>query len=127
MLGDGEVGKTSILNMYVYYYLICLRYAERKFTPKHLTTLGLDQVNTQLIVSDGLKIPVVLWDTAGQERFRTITYGFYKNANGVILVYDISNRKSFQNIKTWLAAINEHASDSITKVLVGNKTDLDIE
>ena len=92
-----------------------------------MTTLGLDQVNTQLIVSDGLKIPVVLWDTAGQERFRTITYGFYKNANGVILVYDISNRKSFENIKTWLAAINEHASDNITKVLVGNKTDLDIE
>jgi len=80
-----------------------------------------------LKVNDSLKIPVVLWDTAGQERFRTITYGFYKNANGVILVYDISNRKSFLNIKTWLAAINEHASDSITKVLVGNKTDLDLE
>ena len=104
-----------------------IRYAERKFTPKHLTTLGLDQVNTKLKISDSLQIPVVLWDTAGQERFRTITYGFYKNANGVILVYDISNRKSFLNIKTWLAAISEHASDSITKVLVGNKTDLDIE
>jgi small GTP-binding protein len=71
-----------------------------------------------------MKIPVVLWDTAGQERFRTITYGFYKNANGVILVYDVSNRKSFQNIKTWISAINEHASDNVIKVLVGNKVDL---
>ena len=78
-------------------------------------------------MSETVKIPVVLWDTAGQERFRTITYGFYKNANGVILVYDISSRKSFLNIKTWLAAINEHASDNITKILVGNKSDLDLE
>ena len=70
---------------------------------------------------------MVLWDTAGQERFRTITYGFYKNANCVILVYDIANRKSFDNIKTWLTAIKEHASEKIIKILVGNKCDLSLD
>ena len=101
MLGDGEVGKTSILSMFT----------ERRFNPKHLTTLGLDSIKTEFKVEGQKPIPVVIWDTAGQERFRTITYGFYKNAHGVIIVYDISNRHSFDNVKTWLGAIQEHASD----------------
>ncbi len=69
-------------------------------------------------------MPVVFWDTAGQERFRTITYNFYRNANGVILVYDVSKRKTFENIKGWLISINEHASENIFKMLVANKIDL---
>ena len=68
-------------------------------------------------------IPVVLWDTAGQERFRTITYNFYKNANAVLLVYDVTDRVTFSDLKVWMAAIREHAAENIKMVLVANKVD----
>ena len=66
-----------------------------------------------------------IWDTAGQERFRTITYSFYRQADGVIVAFDITNKQSFINVKAWIDSINEHADPSIFKVLVGNKLDLE--
>ena len=68
-------------------------------------------------------IPVILWDTAGQERFRTLTYNFYKNANAVLLVYDVTERDSFTDLRVWMAAIREHANENIKMVLVANKVD----
>ena len=68
-------------------------------------------------------IPVILWDTAGQERFRTITYNFYKNANAVVLVYDVTDRESFTSLKIWLSAIKEHAKENVRLTLVANKVD----
>ena len=67
---------------------------------------------------------VKMWDTAGQERFRTITYSFYKNANGVILCFDLTKSETFNNIKYWLDGIYQHTDPNIIKVLVGNKCDL---
>ena len=68
-------------------------------------------------------IPVILWDTAGQERFRTLTYNFYRNANAVLLVYDVTERDTFTDLKVWMTAIREHAAENIKMVLVANKVD----
>ena len=64
-----------------------------------------------------------IWDTAGQERFKTITTAYYRGAMGILLVYDVTNESSFANINTWMSAIRQHASDSVNKVLLGNKAD----
>lgn len=66
-----------------------------------------------------------IWDTAGQERFRTITYQFYRQANGMIIAFDLTNEQSFDNVKTWMNSIYKHADPNIAKVLVGNKLDLE--
>ena len=62
-----------------------------------------------------------MWDTAGQERFRTITTAYYRGAMGILLVYDVTSKKSFDNITNWLRNIEEHASEGVEKLLVGNK------
>ena len=69
-------------------------------------------------------IKVTLWDTAGQERFRTITTSYYRNAQGILLVYDITDRNSFLNMRTWVAQIHSNADINMNKILVGNKCDL---
>lgn len=66
----------------------------------------------------------IQWDTAGQERFRTITTSYYRNSQGILLVYDITDRQSFLNMRTWVAQIQSNADVNINKILVGNKCDL---
>ncbi|GAB6031879.1 Ras-protein Rab-8A [Chamberlinius hualienensis] len=73
---------------------------------------------------DGKKIKLQIWDTAGQERFRTITTAYYRGAMGILLVYDITNEKSFKNIKNWIRNIEEHASADVEKMILGNKCDM---
>jgi Ras-related protein Rab-8A len=73
---------------------------------------------------DGKKIKLQIWDTAGQERFRTITTAYYRGAMGIMLVYDITNEKSFENIKNWIRNIEEHASYDVEKMILGNKCDI---
>jgi small GTP-binding protein len=71
------------------------------------------------------KVDVKIWDTAGQERFHTITQQFYKQAHGMIIAFDLTNRKSFENVRAWIDSIYRHSTDtSLPKVLVGNKVDL---
>lgn len=65
-----------------------------------------------------------IWDTAGQERFKTITYSFYRQAQGVLICFDVTNRESFENVKNWIDSIDNHAKPNIQKVLIGNKIDL---
>ena len=67
---------------------------------------------------------VKIWDTAGQERFRTLTLSFYKQAQGVVLCFDVTNQKSFDNVRMWFEQIESHADAGIAKILVGNKVDL---
>ena len=67
---------------------------------------------------------VKIWDTAGQERFRTLTLSFYKQAQGVIVTFDVTNQASFKSVKLWLESIYEHAEDNVAKILVGNKVDM---
>ena len=73
---------------------------------------------------DGKHVKVQVWDTAGQERFRTITQSYYRSSQGILLVYDITNKATFDNIRTWISQIQMHAEPNINKILVGNKCDL---
>ena len=114
VLGDGAVGKTSLLKMY----------SDKQFTHDHKTTIGLDYVSKIYHSPKGENIQVKIWDTAGQERFHTITHTFYKQANGIIVAYDCTNEKSFQNVKTWISSIYQHADPNIVKVLAATKIDL---
>ena len=98
MIGDGAVGKTSLLNMY----------SEGIFSTSHMATLGLDYVDKNYKPEGGTadqNMQVKIWDTAGQERFRTLTLSFYKQAQGVILCFDVTNANSFKNVKMWLESI----------------------
>jgi small GTP-binding protein len=112
-LGDGKVGKTSILR----------RYKDGTFTTHHLTTIGVDYINVDLTINNE-QVSVKIWDTAGQERFRTITHTFYKQSQGVLLVYDITDKESFESISGWVNSIYEHADTTVVKYLLGNKCDM---
>lgn len=68
-----------------------------------------------------------IWDTAGQERFKTITSSYYRGAHGVIVVYDVNDRKSFKNVEKWIKDIECYGSENISKVLVGNKSDVEVK
>ena len=87
-------------------------------------TLGLDFVTHKFTGTDGKVYNIKIWDTAGQERFKTITYSFYKKADGVIMAFDLTSQSSFDNMKNWIDSINQHASQNIPRILVGNKCDL---
>ena len=73
---------------------------------------------------DDKVVRVKIWDTAGQEKFKSLTRNFYKNSHGVLVCYDVTNRKSFENVQTWVDSIKDNSSAGIKMVLVGNKTDL---
>ncbi|KAJ8544206.1 hypothetical protein ON010_g12063 [Phytophthora cinnamomi] len=97
LIGDSGVGKSCLL----------LRFADDAFTESYITTIGVD-----------------FWDTAGQERFRTITSAYYRGADGIIMVYDVTSQESFDHVNDWLNEVNRYASEGTCKLLVGNKSDI---
>jgi len=113
MIGDSGVGKTCLL----------LRYANDSFSPTFITTIGID-FKIKNIDIDGTKIKLQIWDTAGQERFRTITTSYFRGAQGILLVYDVTDRRSFESIRNWISQIQQHADIHVNKILVGNKCDM---
>ncbi|PWN51724.1 putative SEC4-like Rab/GTPase [Violaceomyces palustris] len=112
LIGDSGVGKSCLL----------LRFCDDAWTPSFITTIGID-FKIRTIELDGKRIKLQIWDTAGQERFRTITTAYYRGAMGILLVFDVTDEKSFQNIRTWHSNIEQHASEGVSKILVGNKSD----
>lgn len=113
LIGDSGVGKTCVL----------FRFSEDQFNSTFISTIGID-FKIRTIELDDKKIKLQIWDTAGQERFRTITTAYYRGAMGIMLVYDITNQKSFENIKNWIRNIEEHASADVEKMVLGNKCDM---
>lgn len=99
-----------------------MRFVEDKFNPSFITTIGID-FKIRTIEINGKKIKLQVWDTAGQERFRTITTAYYRGAMGIILVYDVTDERSFLSIKNWYSTVNQHANDDAQLYLVGNKCD----
>ncbi|KAI5064270.1 hypothetical protein GOP47_0020940 [Adiantum capillus-veneris] len=114
LIGDSGVGKSCLL----------LRFSDDTFTTSFITTIGID-FKIRTIELDGKRVKLQIWDTAGQERFRTITTAYYRGAMGIILVYDVTDESSFNNIRNWIRNIEQHASDNVNKILVGNKADMD--
>jgi small GTP-binding protein len=118
IIGDSTVGKTSLL----------FRYTENKFSSQHFATVGIDFF-TKDESFNGKVVRIKVWDTAGQERYKSLTGSFFKNAQGIILVYDVNNLESFENLKYWLQSINLNLGDqnNIKKIIIGNKIDLSRE
>jgi len=114
MIGDSGVGKTCLL----------LRYANDSFSPTFITTIGID-FKIKNIELDGKRIKLQIWDTAGQERFRTITTSYFRGAQGILLVYDVTDRGSFNSITNWVGQIGQHADVAVNKILIGNKCDME--
>lgn len=114
MIGDSGVGKTSLID----------RYSSNSFTTEHIASIGVD-FKIRMITVEGKKVKLQIWDTAGQERFRSITNSFYRRAEGILLVYDVTDRNSFAAIHSWIHQIEENTDSEakIDMVLVGNKSD----
>ena len=103
LLGDSSVGKTCFLK----------RYTDDTFQDAYLSTIGFDYRFKMVALKSGNRVKVQLWDTAGQERFRTIAKSYYRGAHGIILMYDVTNPKSFESMRKWLTQIKEEAPSKI--------------
>ncbi|XP_052380194.1 ras-related protein Rab-15-like isoform X29 [Oncorhynchus keta] len=112
LLGDSGVGKTCLL----------CRFTDNEFHPSHISTIGVD-FKMKTLEIDGIKVRIQIWDTAGQERYQTITKQYYRRAQGIFLVYDITSERSFQHIMKWASDVDEYAPDNIQRILIGNKSD----
>lgn len=113
LIGDSGVGKSCLL----------LRFCQDEFTPSFINTIGIDFKLRNLEI-DGKLAKVQIWDTAGQERFKTITTAYYRTAMGFMLVYDVTDPNSFENVRNWYNNIKENARENVQIVLVGNKNDI---
>eukprot|EP01134_Creolimax_fragrantissima_P004062 CFRG4062T1 len=114
LIGDSGVGKTCVL----------FRFSDDSYNSTFISTIGID-FKIRTIEMDGKKIKLQIWDTAGQERFRTITTAYYRGAMGILLVYDVTCEKSFDNIRQWIKNIEAHASEDVEKMILGNKCDIE--
>jgi len=113
IIGDMGVGKSSIVT----------RYFDNDFNPNRSITIGPD-FRIKTVDLNEKKIKLQLWDTAGIEKFRSVASSFYRNAKGIIIVYDVDNKQSFNNTQKWFDYIKEYAPYDAICTLVGNKTDL---
>ncbi|NXS53949.1 RAB44 protein, partial [Brachypteracias leptosomus] len=111
-VGDSHVGKTSFLH----------RLHADTFNPHLTATVGLDYQIKNLVV-DNKRFTLRLWDSAGQERYHSVTRQFFRRADGVVLMYDVTSKSSFCNVCYWLGCIQEGAEDGVAVLLLGNKTD----
>ena len=114
LLGDSGVGKSSLL----------LRYTKNEFISDMRSTIGVEFA-LKYITIDNYQLKIQIWDTAGMERYRSITNAYYKGAKGVIVLYDICRKKSFENVDKWIDDFKSKADDDAVIILIGNKSDLD--
>ena len=112
LIGDTSVGKTSILSKYI----------DDIFEENQISTIGVEYKVKSLIIN-GRKINLRIWDSSGQERFRSITQSFFRNAEGILYIFDLTEKKTFEGVKQWLID-SESYNLNIKKILVGNKVDL---
>ena len=114
LLGNSDVGKSSLL----------LRFVDSVWNETFVPTIGVDFKVKTVEIGDK-KVKMQIWDTAGQERFRNVISTYFRGGNGLLLIYDITNKDSFKNLESWLIEIEKNASENILKILIGNKSDLE--
>eukprot|EP01062_Namystynia_karyoxenos_P029612 TRINITY_DN2222_c0_g2_i1.p1 TRINITY_DN2222_c0_g2~~TRINITY_DN2222_c0_g2_i1.p1 ORF type:complete len:215 (+),score=83.55 TRINITY_DN2222_c0_g2_i1:100-744(+) len=113
LIGDSTVGKSCLI----------VRFAEDKWEPNFISTIGVDFKVRNIDCGDK-RIKLQIWDTAGQERFNNITRSYYRGSDGILVVYDVTNRESFEHVTKWLGELQKNTSDDAVRFLVGNKCDL---
>lgn len=113
LIGDSGVGKSCLL----------LRFADDTYTDSYISTIGVD-FKIKTVEMDSKIVKLQIWDTAGQERFKTITSSYYRGAHGIIIVYDVTDPESFNNVRNWMQEIDKYAAENVNKLLVGNKCDM---
>ena len=113
-LGNSSVGKTSIIK----------QYTNKTFEADLINTIGIDLKMHDTII-ENIPIKVKIWDTAGQERFRSLQKQYYNQVDGILFVFDITNRESFNIIPVWLEKVKENSNEDAIGILLGNKSDLD--
>jgi len=113
LIGDSGVGKSCML----------LRFADDTYTESYISTIGVD-FKIRTLELEGKTCKLQIWDTAGQERFRTITSSYYRGAHGIIIVYDVTDKESFNNVKHWMQEIDKYAAEGVNRLMIGNKCDL---
>ena len=116
ILGESRVGKSSIIKRFIY----------NKFEDNAMSTIGIDFSFKEIILENNVTIKLKIMDTSGQEKFRAISKSYYKNADGVIFVFELNNMQSFNELEEWIKTFNENyiLNQDIPKYLVGNKNDL---
>ena len=114
LLGDSCVGKSCVL----------VRFADDDFVENYSATIGVD-FRFRSLKMLGRSVKLQIWDTAGQERYRTITNAYYKGAEGIVLVFDQFNKKTFENLENvWLKEVEKHGKNDVEIVVIANKQDL---
>ena len=114
IIGDSGVGKSSLMN----------RFSDNVFSESYINTIGVD-FKIRTIEVNGKTIKLQIWDTAGQERFRTIVSSYYRGAHGIMIVFDITDKDSFNNVRMWTEEIKKYASSNVKTILIGNKADFE--
>ena len=113
LLGDAGVGKTSILNAFL----------NLEFSPNTVANIGVEKQNTKMKMKDGKEMKIIIWDTAGQDRFHSIATSTIKNSQGIVVSFDVSSKKTFESVPSWLEDIKSN-NNKIPIILFGNKCDL---
>jgi len=114
LIGDSGVGKSSLL----------IRFADDYYSDSYISTIGVDFRIKTVDVGNGAKVTLQIWDTAGQERFRNMTSSYYRDAEGIIIVFDLGDLQSFEHLEEWIREIDSIAPKDVVKLVVGNKADL---
>ena len=113
IVGDSGVGKTNLIK----------RFVSNTFSPNSKATVGVEFISKSYRINNQV-FKIEMWDTAGQERYKSITAAYYKGAKGALIVYDTTQKTSFENIDKWMAEIKDKSSKDMKLMIVGNKTDL---
>ena len=114
IVGNANAGKTAILD----------RFTNKSFNDSYISTIGIDFNVKSISINDNVCVKLQIWDTCGQERFKALTRSYYRNANAVIVVYDITSPQSFKNAQEWIKETEQYLDDDVLVILVGNKSDL---
>lgn len=112
VIGNSSVGKTCIVN----------RYANKKFSPSYITTIGIDFCVKYIKIDEDM-CKLLIWDTAGQEKFRSITMSYFKGVQICLIIYDICDYSSFESVKSWIDSVSNVCNKDVQFVIIGNKCD----